>query len=667
MKKNNQLYFGADYNPEQWSKEVILEDMTLMKQAHVNYVSINIFGWVNIEPAEDQYDFEFLDWMMDLLHENGIRVDLANGTASPPAWLVAKYPEMMPTTVHGNQLVHGSRQHYCPTSPIYREYVAKLTEVVAKRYANHPALEMWHINNEYTCHIHECYCDHCRQTFIEWLQEKYQTLDELNEAWATKFWSQTYTSWAQIFLPEEMPTFKNPTQELDYRRFISDMNLEIFEIEKVAVKKYSQDIPIMTNLMGLHKYVDGFKWAKEMDVVSWNTYPNPYETIPYPQFLANDLTRSLKKQPFLVMEQAASAVNWRKVNGAKRPGQMRLWNYEAIAHGSDGQMYFQWRQSKGGAEKFHSAMVPHGNPQTNRIFNEVCELGEELSRLNEIVGTKYVANVAIVFDWNNWWALELEAKPNGELRYIKEMTYLYQALRELNISVDFVHPDEDLSNYQLVIAQTLYSANEAFGEKIKHYVANGGKLLTNYFSGIVDENDQVYLGGYPGLFKDVLGLTVDEFYPLKEEMPITVDFDGKLYTSGIWQDVIQLDSAEVLATFQTGDLPGQPAITKNQYGQGQTYYLGTKIETEGLKALIKQITADIPNEVSTYLESYDNLSVSIRESDTHHYVFILNYTENLQTTKLLVNGFDLLNEVTVEGELIIPPNGMKLIKVDKLK
>lgn len=660
--KKNWLYFGADYNPEQWSKKVILEDMKLMKQAHVNYVSINIFGWVNIEPTEGQFEFEFLDWLMDLLHENGIRVDLANGTASPPAWLVKKYPEMMPKTVHGNRLVHGSRQHYCPTSPIYREYAAKLTEVIAKRYAKHPAIEMWHINNEYTCHIHECYCEHCHQTFIGWLQNKYQTLDQLNEAWATKFWSQTYTSWSQIFLPEEMPTFKNPTQQLDYRRFISDMNLEIFEIEKAAVKKYSQDIPIMTNLMGLHKYVDGFKWAREMDVVSWNTYPNSYETIPYPQFLANDLTRSLKKQPFLVMEQAASAVNWRKINGAKSPGQMRLWNYEAIAHGSDGQMYFQWRQSKGGAEKFHSSMVPHGNPQTNRIFNEVCELGAELSKLSEIVGTNYVANVAIVFDWNNWWALELDAKPNGELKYIKEMTYLYQALRELNISVDFVHPDEDLSKYQLVIAQTLYSVDEAFGKKIKEYVAKGGKFLTNYFSGIVDEHDQVYLGGYPGLFKEVLGISIDEFYPLKAEMPITVNFEGESYTSGTWQDVIQLDSAKVLATFKTGDLSGHPAITKNQYGQGQAYYLGTKIETDGLKELLQLITKDIFNEITMYVGDCDGLSVTLRESTTHRYLFVLNYTDKTITTKLLKQCVDLLRNEEIGTDVAVYPNDLRILR-----
>lgn len=377
MVDQKQIYYGADYNPEQWSQETIKEDMRLMREVGVNYVSINIFGWVNIQPNESTFDFTFLDWLMDLLYENNIAIDLANGTASPPAWLVKKYPEMMPMTIHGNRLVHGSRQHYCPTSPIYREYARRLSEAVAKRYSQHPGVVMWHINNEYTCHIHECYCPNCRASFQNWLEKKYQTIEALNTAWSTKFWSQTYQEWDEIFLPEEMPTFKNPCQQLDYRRFISDMNLEIYQIEKKAIQTFSSNIPFMTNLMGLHKYVDGFKWASEMDVVSWNAYPNPFESLPYPQFLANDLMRSLKKKPFLIMEQAPSAVNWRQVNGVKKPGQMRLWSYEALAH---------------------------GDPHTSRTFRECAALGNELKQLNDIVGSRFVADIAIVFDWENWWA-----------------------------------------------------------------------------------------------------------------------------------------------------------------------------------------------------------------------------------------------------------------------
>lgn len=298
MLQQKKLFYGGDYNPEQWSKVIILEDMRLMKKANVNYVSLNIFGWASIQPTEEGFDFSFLDEMLDLLWENGIGIDLANGTASPPAWLVKKHPEILPVTSQGTPLVHGSRQHYCPSNEVYRSYVIRLTEEVAKRYATHPGLVMWHVNNEYTCHISECYCESCEKSFRQWLQMKYKKINILNECWSTKFWSQSYSQWDEIFLPKEMPTFKNPAHQLDYKRFISDQNLTLFKAEKKAIRSYSKDIPVMTNLMGLHKHVDGFAFAEEMDVVGWDSYPNPFEEKPYPQFLANDLTRSLKKSRF---------------------------------------------------------------------------------------------------------------------------------------------------------------------------------------------------------------------------------------------------------------------------------------------------------------------------------------------------------------------------------
>lgn len=666
MVDQKQIYYGADYNPEQWSQETIKEDMRLMREVGVNYVSINIFGWVNIQPNESTFDFTFLDWLMDLLYENNIAIDLANGTASPPAWLVKKYPEMMPMTIHGNRLVHGSRQHYCPTSPIYREYARRLSEAVAKRYSQHPGVVMWHINNEYTCHIHECYCPNCRASFQNWLEKKYQTIEALNTAWSTKFWSQTYQEWDEIFLPEEMPTFKNPCQQLDYRRFISDMNLEIYQIEKKAIQTFSSNIPFMTNLMGLHKYVDGFKWASEMDVVSWNAYPNPFESLPYPQFLANDLMRSLKKKPFLIMEQAPSAVNWRQVNGVKKPGQMRLWSYEALAHGSDGMMFFQWRQSQGGAEKFHSAIVPHGDPHTSRTFRECAALGNELKQLNGIVGSRFVADIAIVFDWENWWALELDAKPNANIRYIHQMRALYAALRALNIAVDFIHPSESLDGYPLVIAYNLYSASEEFGNKVKEFVANGGTFLTNFFSGIVNENDQVYLGGYPGLFKEVLGITVEEFQPLKPEIQQQVHFKNKFYENCQWEEVIHLQGATPLATFTSDFLKDSPAITKHRFGKGLAYYLGTELEQDGLTDLLNDIFSDakLKKVAERYLQENSELSVTVRQGPTHIFLFLLNHTNDSQQVQFLSEGTALLSKRKV-CELTLAPMEVEIIKFAK--
>lgn len=662
MKKQTQMYYGADYNPEQWSKEVILEDMVLMKEAGVNYVSINIFGWVSIQPNETTFDFDFLDWLIDLLYKNDIMIDLANGTASPPAWLVHKYPDMMPMTVHGNRLVHGSRQHYCPTSDVYRKYAAALSSEVAKRYHDHPGIVMWHINNEYTCHIHECYCDRCRSRFQQWLKEKYQTIATLNSAWSTTFWSQSYGDWREIYLPEEMPTFKNPAQQVDYARFISAMNLEIYQIEKAAIAAYSKEIPFMTNLMGLHKYVDGFKWATEMDVVSWNSYPNPFNEMPYPQFLANDLTRSLKKKPFLIMEQAPSAVNWRAVNGAKKAGQMRLWSYEAIAHGSDGIMFFQWRQSKGGAEKFHSAVVPHGEPKESRVFKESCQFGNELKKLQAVVGTTFIADAAIVFDWENWWALELDAKPR-KLKYIHQLSRLYEALSSLNLTVDFVHPGEDISGYSFVIAPNLYSASSSFGEKIKEYVTSGGVFLTNFFSGIVNEHDQVYLGGYPGLFKDVLGLTVEEFYPLKDLMHGQISFDGQTFTTHLWEEVIHLDHATALAHFNNDHLSGVPAITSNQYGNGYAYYIGTELAPADLAVVLTKIIQDndLHKATEEFIEGATPVSVTCRKGKDYSLLFLLNHTDSPHQIVLKKKGYSILDETNVT-EFEVDAKNVQIIK-----
>jgi beta-galactosidase len=522
---------------------------------------------------------------------------------------------------------------------------------------------MWHINNEYTCHIHECYCLNCRQEFQRWLKKKYKTIANLNFAWSTKFWSQSYQDWAEIFLPEEMPTFKNPCQQLDYRRFISDMNLEIYQIEKTAIQKFSKNIPFMTNLMGLHKYVDGFKWASEMDVVSWNAYPNPFESLPYPQFLANDLMRSLKKKPFLIMEQAASAVNWRQVNGAKAPGQMRLWSYEALAHGSDGIMFFQWRQSQGGAEKFHSAMVPHGDPHESRIFNECSILGNELKGLTEVVGSQFLADIAIVFDWENWWALELDAKPNGNIRYIHQMRALYVALRALNVSVDFIHPSESLEGYPLVIAHNLYSASASFGDKVKEYVANGGIFLANFFSGIVNENDPVYLGSYPGLFKDVLGITVEEFYPLKAETTHQVAFQGKFYDNRLWEEVIHLNGATTMATFTNHYLKDSPAITKHSFGKGLAYYLGTELEQQGVIDLLTEIILEghLTKVADKYLKEPTPLSVTVRQGATYTFLFLLNHTTESQTAQLLAEGYSLLSKTTLH-EVTLAPMSVEIVQ-----
>lgn len=656
-----ELFYGGDYNPEQWEESVWQEDMRLMKKAKVNYVSINIFSWATLQPNEDTYDFHTLDKIMDMLHENNIYVDLATATASPPAWLSTKYPSSLPVGENGKVYTHGGRQHYCPNSSEYRKLASKLVSKLAKRYKNHPVLIMWHINNEYGCHISECYCENCIKAFRVWLHDKYQTISALNQAWSTNFWSQKYYHWEEILLPAKTPGgFANPGQTLDYKRFMSDSLLDCYMMEKEIIKQHAPEIPVMTNLLGLHKGINGFKWAREMDIATWDSYPEPQLKISYDDMMAHDLTRSLKKQPFLLMEQATSHVNWRAYNPSKRPGQMRLHSYQALAHGADGIMFFQWRASQGGAEKYHSGMVPHCGSENSRTFKEVVALGEELQALGEIEGTNVDSKVGIIFDWENWWALELESKPTKAISYINQVGQYYKTLQEYNISVDFVHPEEDIDSYQFIIAPSLYLVSENLTKKIENYVANGGTFLTNFFSGYVNENDQVYLGGYPGALKNVLGIVVEEFDAMIPEWSRQFSYEDQHYNCCVWADSIRLENAEALGYFTEDYYTGLPAITKNKFGKGYSYYIGTQPEKTFLQLLLKTILEDL--NIQPPLTVPEGVEVMVRESDKHKYIFLLNYNQNKVTVELNEKYVSCLSGAIVTGYFELAGLGVDVLQ-----
>jgi Beta-galactosidase len=665
LKVQTDFYFGGDYNPEQWDESVWAEDMRLMKKAGVNFVSINIFSWALLQPDEATYDFSRLDRIMDMLAANGIHADLATATAAPPAWIARDYPQSLPVDSSGTRFLPGSRQHYCPNSPDYKRLAEALVKKLAARYSGHPALTMWHVNNEYGCHINECYCDTCKREFRNWLQHKYGTMDRLNRSWSTDFWSQRYYHWDEINLPGKMPTHHNPNQQVDYKRFMNESILNLFKMERDILKKDAPSIPVTTNLMGLHKPINGFMWAREMDQVSWDAYPDPFWKMPYEFFMAHDLTRSLKKQPFLLMEQAPGAVNWRGVNGVKTPGQMRLWSYEAMSHGADGVMFFQWRASQGGAEKFHSGMVPHSGDENSRSFREITALGQELKKCRELVGAANPAEVAIVFDWENWWALELDSKPSNLVRYVSQLGSYYRALREQNIAVDFVRPDEDLSAYKVVLAPASYQASPAFAEKVKAYVRNGGVFLTNFFSGIVDGDDRVYLGGYPGAYREVLGIYVEEFAPMQKNQVhqiMTPQGDADIR---IWEEYIHLEGAEALAAFKNGYLAGRLAVTRHTYGQGTAYYVGTQPDNTYLKKLLGDVMEEA--EVQAPLTVPEGVEVSLRRNHGSDYYFVLNHTGQQKMFVVDAVYEDILTGRPESKMISLPAQGVKILKINELK
>lgn len=657
------FYYGGDYNPEQWGESVWAKDMRLMKKAGVNYVSINIFSWARLQPNEETYDFSTLDKIMSMLAANGIHADLATATAAPPAWVARKYPRSLPVSIDGTRLLPGSRQHYCPNSTDYQRLAAALVEQLAFRYRNHPALTMWHVNNEYGCHVSECYCETCKAKFQVWLKKKYGTIAKLNKSWSTDFWSQRYYVWEEINLPGKMPAQHNPNQQVDYKRFMNDAILNLFKIERDIIKNYTPRIPVMTNLMGLHKPINGFMWAKEMDLVTWDAYPDPFRHVPYEYFMAHDLTRSLKKQPFLLMEQAPGAVNWREQNAVKTPGQMRLWSYEAVAHGADGIMFFQWRASQGGAEKFHSGMVPHSNDENSRSFREVAALGQELKKCRELVGTTFKAEVAIVFDWENWWDLEQGSKPSNLVRYAPELGTYYRTLRKLNISADFVSFEEDLTPYRVVLAPASYQVPQSFTEKVKVYVQHGGTFLTNFFSGIVDPSDRVYLGGYPGAYRELLGIYVEEFAPMKKGQVHQIATPWGDASIQIWEEYIHLRGAGVLATFKNGYLTGMPAVTSHAYGKGRAYYVGTHPDTVYLRHLLIGIMEK--TQVFPPLSVPEDVEVTVRESHNIKYYFILNHSDTEKMFAIDPIFVDLLTGREGSRLIKLAPRDVKILRAEK--
>ncbi len=663
------VLYGGDYNPEQWPEDVWKEDVRLMREAGVNLVSLGIFSWAKLEPRPDEYDFGWLDRIIDLLHENGVMVDLATATASPPPWLAKLHPESLPVTEDGTTLHPGGRQHYCPSSPAYRERAAKLVECIAGRYKDHPALAMWHINNEYGCHVAECYCDVSVAHFREWLKERYGALGALNEAWGTAFWSQQYSDWEEILPPRTAPTFANPTQQLDFRRFSSDALLGCFEIEKEVLREATPETPITTNFMGFFKPVDYWKWAEREDIVSHDCYPDPSNSRAHIwAAMTYDLMRSLKEnpeggpggKPWVLMEQTTVRVNWRERNAPKKPGQMRLWSHQAVARGADGIMFFQWRASRAGAEKFHSAMVPHVNPEDSRSWQEVKRLGADLGKLDAILGATGDAETAILLDWESWWALEVDSKPSTAVRMLDGLYSFYEPLFEANVPVDFVHPGADLSGYKLVIAPNLYLVRDEASENIVEYVRRGGTLVMSFFSGIVDENEHIRLGGYPAPFREMLGLRIEDFVPLavgEENRLLTKD--GASYPCDLWADMIHLEGAEPLATYADGFYAGTPAATRHSFGEGVACYIGTRSEGKYTKNLLEEMRREAG--VRIPLEAPPGVEV-VRRKNGESFLFLLNHNEEPVRVKLGRSGRDLLTGEMQDASLDLKPFGVAILE-----
>ncbi|AWB45475.1 beta-galactosidase [Paenibacillus sp. CAA11] len=667
------IWYGGDYNPEQWDQEIWSEDERMFKLAGIDVATLNVFSWALNQPSEDTYDFAWLDEQMDRLHASGVKVCLATSTGAHPAWMARKYPDIRRVDSQGRKRAFGGRHNSCPNSPTYRKYSAQLAGKLAERYKDHPALLIWHVSNEYGGY---CYCENCATQFREWLKERYGNLDALNKAWNTRFWGHTFYDWEEIVpaseLSEEWGGRTNfQGISLDYRRFMSESLLDCYKLEYDELKRHTPDIPVTTNLMGFYPELDYFKWAKHMDVVSWDNYPSLDTPVSFTA-MTHDLMRGLKSgQPFMLMEQTPSQQNWQAYNSLKRPGVMRLWSYQAVARGADTVMFFQLRRSIGACEKYHGAVIEHVGHEHTRVFRECAELGRELVQLgDQLLDGRSRAKVAIVYDWENRWAIDLSSGPTVALDYVKEVHKYYDALFQLHVQVDMIGVEEDLSGYDIVIAPVLYMVKPGYASKVEQFVANGGTFLTTFFSGIVNETDIVTTGGYPGELRKVMGIwaeEIDALFPDQHNRIVMKSEWGELkdsYECGILCDLIHSEGAEVLAEYGQDFYQGMPVLTVNKFGQGKAYYVASSPD----KAFLQGLLANICEEkgVKPLLAVPEGVETSERVKNGTSYLFLLNHNPEPASVDIGPEARqELLSDSMVSSSVTVPGRGV-LILVQRL-
>lgn len=672
------MLHGADYNPEQWLKypEILREDIRLMKLANCNVMSVGIFSWVSLEPEEGVFTFDWLDSVLDSFAENGIYAFLATPSGARPAWMSEKYPEVLRVERNRVHNLHGFRHNHCFTSPVYREKTAILNAKLAERYSQHPAVIGWHISNEFGG---ECHCDLCQNAFRDWLKVKYNnSLDEVNHAWWATFWSHTYTSWTQI----ESPAPHGETQvhglNLDWRRFVSERTIDFCQHEINTVRPYNPALPITTN-MHMIDGIDYRELAKILDVVSWDAYPEWHYTeddddarLAAWTAMHYDLMRSFKKKPFLLMESTPSLTNWQSVSKLKRPGMHKLSSLQAVAHGSDSVQYFQWRKSRGSSEKFHGAVVDHSGHSETRVFKDVTEVGKTLAGMTEVVGTSTPVKTAIIFDWDNRWAIkDAQGIRNSGLRYEETVLQHYRALWELGIPVDMIGSGDDLSAYKLVIAPMLYLISEENGKRIEKFVEQGGTFLATYWSGVVNETDLCHLGGFPGPLRRTLGIWAEETEGLhsRDLNGVVMQASNALNLSGDYDaheiaELIHLEGAEALGTYRSDFYAGRPALTVNRFGEGNAYHLATRVKDASFYVeLYAAITAKAGITRALDSELPTGVTAQLRTDGESDYIFVQNYSGSPQAVKLDGADYtDLCSGTAAPSVLNLAVNDLAMLK-----
>ena len=650
FKDRPHIMHGGDYNPDQWrdTKDIWLEDMRLAKLAGINTLSVGIFSWVSLEPEEGRLDFSWLDEILDLMAGNGIAAVLATPSGARPAWMSQKYPEVLRVGADRRRNLHGGRHNHCFTSPVYRAKVKQINTLLAERYKGHPALAIWHLSNEYGG---ECHCELCQEAFREWLKARYAySLDRLNHAWWTAFWSHTYTDWSQLESPSPIGEGSVHALILDWKRFVTEQTIDFMKAEMAPLRRITPDVPCTTNMMGFYDGLNYFRLSEEIDVASWDNYPTWRADAGDAGdaghaariALTHDLNRGLKDgRPFMLMESSPSATNWQPVGKLKRPGVQTLESLQAVAHGSDTVQYFQFRKSRGSFEKFHGAVVDHEGTENTRVFGEVARTGAALAKLDAVAGTAKPSDVALVYDVENRWAIDTFTGFTRDKKYVETLTEHYKPFWKAGVSVDIIDSTKDLDKYKLVIAPMLYMLRPGMAEKIERFVGGGGTLVTTYMTGYVDEHDLCFLGGFPGPLKGVLGVWCEEIDGLYEGEERKIRWGGKEYAARELCEIVHIaaDSGAIAAGEYLDDFyAGSPAVTVNRYGEGEAYFIAARMDecfnADFFGALVKKL--GIRNATGGNLP--EGCTAQTRTDGEHNYVFLMNFTSESKTVDIGSGG-----------------------------
>lgn len=673
--KMKSMLHGGDYNPDQWRdyEGIWDEDFRLMELSKCNAMSIGIFSWMSLEPLEGEFDFEWMDEIMDRLAAEGRYAVLATPSGARPAWLSKKYPEVLRVNADRTKNLHGFRHNHCYTSPAYREKVTIMNTKLAERYKDHPALLLWHISNEYGG---ECHCELCQEAFREWLKVRYENdINKLNHAWWTGFWAHTFTDWSQIESPSPIGENKLHGHNLDWKRFVTYQMTDFMKAEMAPIRAITPDVPITTNFMGTYEGINYWEMAKELDVISWDNYPLWHGEKTEADLAAeiafvHDINRCHKQgKPFMLMESTPSMTNWQPVSKLKRPGMHLLSSMQAVAHGSDTVQYFQWRKSRGSFEKFHGAVVDHCGHEHTRVFRDVASVGQALSKLDEVVGTSVDAKVAVIYDWENRWAID-DAKGlnNSRKNYLESVLCHYKPFWKAGVPVDVIDMTQDLSKYDVVIAPMLYMLRAGVEDKIKAFVEAGGTLVTTYASGMVNETDLCFLGGFPGPLKEVVGVWNEETDGLYDNDSNTVKITlpgltEKTYDVNEMAAIIHCEEARSLGSYEGDFYAGQPALTVNDYGKGKAYYIAFRnnddFEQDFYSWLIKDLSIE-----GMASQTAEGVSVQIREDDRNRFIFLMNFNETEATVELTKGNYqDLLSDGSFESSVVLDAYGVRVLKI----